>query len=164
MPDIFSRSVSYGGAFSADGAAVTFGVTTGGTNFNAGFLVQSIRWAYQQAITRLYEIGSSSVYLVAGRTAGQLQMSRVLGPTVIQSAFYTQFGNVCNASANNLTITARTGCGTTSAGTTQKFYINHAVLQKIEGGIDNPELMTMVEAMDLLFLYMSLETTQPSST
>jgi hypothetical protein len=148
--DIFSRNVTYGGAFSADGAAVTF------AGFNAGLLVQQIQWAYQQAITRLYEVGSASVYLVAGRTQGTVKFNRVLGPVAILPDFYIQYGNVCNAAGNNITFAATTGCGDSGGGGTQTIGMYHVIITSIQGGVSAQD-MIITEALDMMFLYMTLE-------
>jgi hypothetical protein len=147
--DVFSRDVSYGGAFSADGAAVTF------TNFGAGLLVQNISYVYQQAITRLYEVGSSDIYLVAGRTQGQVTLARVLGPSVLMPAFYTQYGNVCNAAGNSLTFTAQMGCGSQGGGQVQTVGINHAVISQLGGSVSAQD-MVINETLAMMFLYMTV--------
>ena len=147
--DVFSREVSYGGAFSADGTAVTF------ANFGAGLLAQHIKYSYQQQITRLYEVGSAAVYLVAGRTQGRVEMSRVLGPTAILPAFYAQFGNVCLASGNNLSFKATTGCGSASSGTVQTIGIFYSVIDRISGSVASKD-MVINESLSLLFLLMTI--------
>ena len=99
--DVYSREVQFGGAFSADGARITFGDA-----FQCGMLVQNIQYQYQQNISRLYEVGCPDVYLVAGRTSGQVSIARIIGPKKLAAAFYTKFGNVCNAGENDILFSA----------------------------------------------------------
>ena len=60
--DMFSNSVTFGGAFNADGASISF------DSKYTGLLVQSLQWGYQQNITRLYDVTSTDIVLVSGRT------------------------------------------------------------------------------------------------
>ncbi len=107
MPaDLFGRSeVKLGGAMSADATRVTFANLSG-----TGLLLQNLDITYQQEITRLYALDKAEVYFVAGRTSGNMKIGQVIGPTAVQTAFYTTYGNVC-ASNGNLTLTAAAGCG-----------------------------------------------------
>lgn len=148
--DVFSRSVNYGGTFSSDGAKVTFGP------FNAGMLVQQIQWQYAQNITRLYEVGSDEIYLVAGRTQGQATVSRILGPRALAIAFYTQFGDVCQAQGNNIQFRARTGCGGDRAGGNQKIKMKHAVIQSLGGSVAAQD-MIINETLSLMFMFLQVK-------
>ena len=122
MPDVFNRRTDvFGGAFSADSLRVTFpalfagGESTSTTdgNFTAeiGLLIQNMNMAYQQQVTRLYEVGTPAMYYVAGRTAGNGTIGRVFGPKAVQTAFYQKYGDVCQAASNSLRFTATSGCG-----------------------------------------------------
>ena len=82
-----------------------------------GQLVQNLGGAYTQSVTKLYEVGTPRVYFIGGRTNGQGQIGRVLGPAVLQTAFYQQYGNICNISRNNLNFSFRSNCGTTAVNT-----------------------------------------------
>jgi len=146
--DIFSRDVNYGGSFSADGASVQF------AGFGAGFLIQSLQWTYQQNVTRLYEVGSPDIYLVAGRTQGNVSMKRVLGPTSIATAFYQQYGNVCGAGQNSLSFTMETGCGGQQAGT-QTIDIRHVVITQLGGAVSAQD-MVIHETLAMMFLFMNI--------
>lgn len=101
MAEVFTRTASnLAGAFSADTLtlALSAGVPTA--------LVQSLQSSYQQSITRLYEIGArngvSNTYYVGGRTQGSLNIGRIIGASQLMGAYYTKFGNVCNARTNSL--------------------------------------------------------------
>jgi hypothetical protein len=117
MADIYNRAGNdFGGSFAADAAKVVFAGGSGGDLVGAsggvGLLTQQVQVSYSQQITRLYEIGSNFTFLVAGRTQGQIGLGRVLGPRAVQTAFYSKYGNVCNAPTNNLSLLLETGCPT----------------------------------------------------
>jgi hypothetical protein len=109
MAELFGRvPLQYGGAFTADAAIVTFGgpgIVGGGR----GLLTQEIGFTYRQNIMRVYEIGSRFTFYVAGRSQGEGQMRRILGPRPISTAFYVIFGNPCNA-YNTLIFSVAQGC------------------------------------------------------
>ena len=111
MPDIFNRTTDqFGGSFPADQARVTFPALTGGGS-DSGLVMQNLTMQYQQQLTRLYEIGSPAVYYVGGRTDGNASVQRVIGPRAISAAFYSTYGDVCNARTNTLHFSATQGCG-----------------------------------------------------
>jgi hypothetical protein len=126
MPDIFNRDTDvFGGSFPADQAQVTFPALTGG-GADSGLLMQNMQVSYTQQITRLYEVGSPAIYYVGGRTAGQFTVARVVGPHAIALAFYSTYGDVCNAATNTLNFSMTTGCGTTAG--SQAAYTAHFVV------------------------------------
>ncbi len=119
--DIFNRRTdTFGGSFSADSASITFPNVLGlAGQFagNFGLLVQRMNAAYQQQVTRLYEVGSPSIYYVAGRTSGDISLDRIVGPSTLQQLFYKKFGDVCMAPSNTLDFSLRTGCSDLRGGT-----------------------------------------------
>ncbi len=118
MADIYNRAGNqFGGSFASDAAKIVFGSGGSGgggdiigTSGGVGLLTQTAQMNYSQQVTRLYEIGSNFTFLVAGRTQGGVSMGRVLGPRPVQTQFYKNYGNVCNAANNNMTILMETGC------------------------------------------------------
>jgi len=117
MADLFNRqNDAYGGSFASDGASVTFpqvGALAGvGPSGGVGLLVQNLQLSYAQMVTRIYELGTSQVYYVGGRSQGSMGMGRIVGPRAVQLGFYQQFGDVCNADLNQLQISVRIGCPT----------------------------------------------------
>lgn len=122
MPrDVFNRITdAYGGSFSADGAYISFsvpGLLGHGAGLNAirndpgvGLLTQNLNINYRQNILRLYEIGTNYHFFVAGRTAGQMGIQRVLGPRPVSIEFYRKFADVCNVASNVFDLTMATGC------------------------------------------------------
>lgn len=76
MPDIFNKDiVSRQGPLARSETAALF---IGGTRIG---LAQNVNLNYGQALQRVYELGSFDIYMVSGRTQGQMQISRVIGLT-----------------------------------------------------------------------------------
>lgn len=163
MSEIFSRNGSeFKGSFSADGARLAFaGDAAGAQILGVGLLTQSINMGYQQTIQQLYEIGTRFTYYIAGRAQGQLSLGRILGPRPVQIAFYTKYGNVCNAATNNLNFEADTGCsgdsGPTSAENgTFTFGLRAVVITSISISIASAQDMMISEQVAMKFAAMDL--------
>lgn len=182
MADVFAREGNdFQGSFASDGAKVVFsnpapstatsgsGAGTGAQNsdfLGVGMLTQQLSVQYSQAITRLYEIGTNFTFLVAGRTQGQITLARVLGPRPVQLAFYTKYGNVCNADTNNINFETETGCrqGQNAnaltgdiqggLGTGHKFGIHNAVITNL-GVTINAQDMMINEQITMMFVQMT---------
>jgi hypothetical protein len=106
MNDIFGRQEAvFGGAFSADSALMTFAGITG-----VGLITQQLNFSYQQHVTRIYEVGTHFQYYIVGRSEGSMSLSRVLGPRPLAFAFYTIYGNACNAANNTINLSMAQGC------------------------------------------------------
>jgi hypothetical protein len=154
MPDIFNRSTdSFGGSFAADAAKVTFpALVSGGSD--AGLLVQNMNASYSQQITRLYEVGSPSIYYVGGRTQGQASIARVVGPRKIAAGFYTTYGDVCNASSNSLHFSMTAGCGL-AAGSRASYTCHFVVITQIGLSVTSQDMLINenVAMMFSSFLY-----------
>jgi len=147
MADVFSRQVEHGGSFSSDQARLTFG-----TDFGLGMLVQSVDFNYNQKLMRVYEVGSSQSYLIAGRTGGTGSLSRVFGPKKLATAFYAQFGDACKSGDNNLRFTFTTGCGESNTGR-EGVLLQHAVITDIGLSV-KAESMMISETLKLIFMSM----------
>lgn len=106
--DIFNRNVSkLEGVFTSDAAVLEF--TGGGAGDRFSQLVQQVQFSYAQTITRLYEVGGPAIYYVGGRTQGQMNVNRIIGPKGTVCGFYNKFGDVCGANENviGLDLTAK---------------------------------------------------------
>jgi hypothetical protein len=151
-PDIFGRiPLHFGGAFAADAAVATFGGLPGG---GIGLLTQTLNFTYQQQITRLFEVGTTAVYYVAGRSQGQGTIAQVLGPTPVFLAFYATYGNVCNAATNTLFFQIGIGCnlpGDTGVG--MRLTLNGVVLTSISLAV---QAQDMVFNQNLAFMFITL--------
>ena len=109
MPDIFNRATTnLGGVFTADGAVLSF------ANGVLNTLAQQVQFQYSQAVSRLYEVGSSNIYYVGGQTQGQANLSRVIGPVATICAIYETYGNVCDAKRNTVTLGLNADCSNQS--------------------------------------------------
>jgi len=150
--DMFSNTITYGGAFSADGATITF------DSKYTGLLVQNLQWQYQQNITRLYDVTSTDVVLVQGRTAGQGSMSRVMGPSALAAAFFEKYGNVCYADTNTLTVTADAACAGGVSSSTITLVMASVVLNSYGGAVSAQD-MVVNEQLGFVFLYMTYAVT-----
>lgn len=103
MADVFTRTeVDFGGAMHAQNGII---VPNAGLT---GVLMQNIQLGYQQAVTRIYELGNrgqkTKVYYIGGRSQGTLGAAHVIGPGVSMKAFYDNFGDVCKAKNNTCVI------------------------------------------------------------
>lgn len=119
-----SRSATFGGAFAAESALMKFPSIRGAAGqaqpAEVPLLLQSAQFSYAQGITRLYDLTTSNIYYVAGRAAGQGQLSQILGPAKLSQAFLRTYGSVCNAADHDLHFEMLAGCSvnadTTSVG------------------------------------------------
>lgn len=127
--DIFGRDVSrLGGTFTADRAKLTL-------RGNLGTLVQQMNMNYSQMITRLYEVGSPLIYYVGGRTQGQMALSRVVGPAATIQLMYVQYGDVCKARQNVITLVLNeTDCSTGQA-SANRFTMSNCVITAVGVGL-----------------------------
>jgi hypothetical protein len=177
--DIFNKTMNVlGGAWSADGAAVAFSGTVGASSIplgpqqggifsrgsggllGPGMIVQNVNIGYQQQVTRLYEIGSNYTYFVGGRVQGNMTIGRVIGPAVLMAAFYTAFGDVCNAQNNTMNLYIGTGCyssdnnpGRVAKYGNAKFTISFAVLINVGISVAAQD-MVINEQLQLMFVQM----------
>lgn len=146
--DLFSNTVTYGGAFSADGATITFDTTI------TGLLVQNLQWQYMQNITRLYDVTSTDIVLVSGRTQGQGSMTRVMGPSALAASFFTTYGNVCYADQNDITMEVEASCAGGAPSNTITVVMDHVVLNSYGGSI-NAQDMVVNEQIGFIFLWLT---------
>jgi len=103
--DIFGRTVDIGTPMSADGVRLIVG------DMGEDMLVQQVSTQYQQNVNRLWEVGSPKTYFIAGRTQGQMQIRRVLGPkNGVSQGFIKKYGNVCNLQGNSLALAMVATC------------------------------------------------------
>lgn len=169
MADLFGRAAdSFGGAFSADSAKITFaedtgafGAVAGGAALAAlgggvGMLTQQLSFSYQQQVTRIYEIGTNFSFYVAGRTQGSLSMGRVIGPRPVAVAFYRKFGSVCQAATNTLNIQLATGCQDPGQfAQVYAFSLKFCVITSIGVSINAQDMM-INEQLQLMFASLNL--------
>ncbi len=163
MADIFGRASDvFGGAFSADDALITFPAdfgsgVVGDDGAALGLIAQNLQYNYQQQVVRIYELTSNSQYYIAGRTQGTAGMARILGPKPIQIAFYTKYGDVCNAGNNIVEINLLTGCTSGDKPVTQGFALTlkYLVITSL-GGMINAQDMIVNEQVAMMFAALDL--------
>lgn len=108
VTDIFNRRpLTVGNGFAADSAAFTFT----GLAANAGMMINNMSFQYAQPINRIYELQSQKTYYVAGRPQGSGTFGRILGTDAVSTAFYKQYGDVCESTSNKLIVNCAAYCG-----------------------------------------------------
>lgn len=157
--DIYGRqTATWGGAFSSDDVLLTFSQAQGAAT---PLMLQTLQFSYQQNVSQLYDLTSRNVYMIAGKPAGQGNMSQIMGPRRLASAFMRAYGQVCNAGNHDLNFTVRGGCvGDTplsSAGdnistwdTAQSFFAKYVVLTSMTLGLQTPNVI-VTSGMTLSF-------------
>ena len=137
MADLFNKQIkSPSGAFSIDSAKLLFGGVAGG-----GLLIQNVGIQYQQQMSFLYDLSEpSAVYYVAGRAQGTASVGKAVGSSAAFRDFYKKFGDVCDITSGDWTLTGATGC-TSASGT-----INNAGLSL---SLKNPKVQSVGFSMSL---------------
>ncbi len=150
MADIYNRSTdAFGSSFAADQARMTFPALTGG-GADAGLLMQQMQASYTQQVTRLYEIGSPAIYYVGGRTSGQAQIGRVVGPRKIAAAFYSTYGDICNAATNTIHFSMTTGCNNTSTESRASYTAHFVVIVTVGLSVGAADML-INESLAMMF-------------
>jgi len=103
--DIYNRNVELGSPMAADAIRILLAEIG-----DSDFLMQSVNFRYQQTVTRLWELGSVKVFMFAGRTEGDIQAKRIIGPKNVSLQFIEKYGDVCNMEKNHMTLKLETGC------------------------------------------------------
>lgn len=116
MTDILGRAEqTYAGTFSSDEASISFPLLDPGVDaaeFAAGdygFVMQNVSLNYQQPISRIRDLRSSGVLIVAGPATGNGEMGAVLVARGAFSSFLQVYGNPCNAKAKSMQIAMGNG-------------------------------------------------------
>jgi hypothetical protein len=151
--DLYGREEPiFGGAFSADSALLTFAGITG-----VGLITQQINFNYQQSVTRIYEVGTNFQYYIVGRSQGTAGLNRVLGPRPLAFAFYTVYGNPCNAAGNTINVSMQQGCGNandpTGTGNLDTLSMVGVLLQSVGFSVQ-AEQMLISEQAQAMFISM----------
>lgn len=117
-----------------------------------GLLTQQLNFQYQQQITRLYEVGSRNTFYVGGRSQGSATLARVLGPRIVNLAFYSTYGNICNAATNTLAFQLAVGCNNPAdLGAGMAFTLIGCVITSISLSV-GAENMIINENLQLMFV------------
>lgn len=109
VTDVWGKTApQFNGAYNVDSSLLSFAGL--GLPAGAGLISQQIQISYSQNIQRVYELGTTYQYYVVGRAQGQAGLQRVLGPRPLIFAFYSIYGNACNAATNTITFSMQAGC------------------------------------------------------
>ena len=100
-----------------------------------GMLIQNLNWNYTQQITRLYEIGSPSVYYVGGRAQGQLTIAQVVGPAPLSVAWIKTFGDICKAKDNTMNFEVELDCNDAGSGSKLDVEMTGCVITTVAGSV-----------------------------
>jgi hypothetical protein len=105
MPKVFSQvSNELEGTLFSEAAQMAFAL--GRPPFSApaanqkSLLVQALNISYRQPFSRFYEMSSSRLYYVAGRTRGTARLNQVCGPHAIMGSFHEIVGSPLPPSGN----------------------------------------------------------------
>lgn len=107
--DVFNREVNLGTPLAAESTRLLIAGLT-----DEDMLAQNVRVEYKQNVNRLWEVGSSKQFFIAGRTEGTMSVGRVVGGKGVSGAFIAKYGDVCNIASNHITLKLDAGCGSTS--------------------------------------------------
>jgi hypothetical protein len=142
--DIYNRTSSkLKGTFTADRARL---VLTG----NLGVLTQSLQVQYRQNITRLYELASTDMYFIGGRTAGDAAFGRVIGPSSTMTQIFQVYGDVCKAT-NPITFDmSETNCLSGESGS-NRYVMQNCVINSYGLSLGNPEQMIINDQTSMMF-------------
>ena len=122
--DIFGREVDLGTPLAADATRLIIAGLT-----DEDMMAQNVQLQYQQNINRVWEVGSSKVYFIAGRTEGSCVVDRIIGAKGISGSFISDYGNVCNMAGNNITLAFGNGC--TGSSQASSIQAKHVVIKSI---------------------------------
>lgn len=112
-PVFASNAANLGGVFNSNKCKLQF--VTDGPGVT-GALAQQLQFTFMQNLTRIYEIGNdtstdvdgqpaSNVYVVIGRTQGQGNIRRIIGPQATITQFYENYGDACQMCKHDLSLT-----------------------------------------------------------
>jgi hypothetical protein len=132
MADVFSGGQVFAGAFKAGDLKMSIGGVP-----LAGAMVQSIQYQFNQQLNQFFELGSPSVFFVAGRAQGNLTISKLAAAKGLQLAI-SNFNDVCNPKDLGFS-SESSGCkvGTGDAlGTNYEVTFKQCVLTGVTGQAD----------------------------
>lgn len=149
---VFGRqSPTVKGVFAADLAVVTLSDGLSPT------LMQNLGLQYAQQVSRFFEIGGPGVYLIGGRTSGSMSTGHIVGPGATILAWYTKYGNVCNAGTNHLQFSAKGQFCNSNQALGLVFDVNYVVLTQLGIAVQAQEVVISESSQSM---FSALEVTQ----
>jgi len=104
MADIFGTDASVGGTFRGNKFSMT--VANSGALAFEGALVQQLQLSYQRQVTRFWALGTRAQYYIEGRTEGQGQMSRIVGPQGLIDELATKLADFCTVATRTVSLSS----------------------------------------------------------
>ena len=166
--DIFGVKPTFGGAFSADEATLTFTLDDG-KDGGLGLLVQGLNARYIRPVQRIFELGpQKQTYYVVGRSEGTMNIQRLAAPGPISTKFIFKYANPCRVTDNHITITVDPGVHSqfTAGGIERncpppgtqasRWHFDFCLITSLAVAI-TVQTITLQETIDLMFASMSLE-------
>jgi hypothetical protein len=148
MPgDIFTRCITYGGSFMPEGTSITF--AGGGSTSSIGAIVRNVNINYNQAVSRIWDLGSGKVFFVAGQTNGTWGIGTVAGV----SGGFAIYGCVC--APGTITFNGNVGmCNVISSVVSAASFILHDTILSQVGVTAQSEDMIINQGIGGTFLYL----------
>jgi len=141
--DVFNREVDLGTPLAADATRLLVSGLV-----EEDMLAQNVRIEYRQNINRLWEVGSSKQFFIAGRTEGTVQVGRIIAGKGVSGEFVQQYGDVCNMPGNQITLLFEQGC--TTRQTLGKVTASGVVVQSVAYAVSAQE-MVINEDIGMMF-------------
>lgn len=117
-----------------------------------GAIVQQAQWSLERTVSMLYEIGTQNVYYVGDRRRGQAQFQRVVGGSKDFKAIVTEYGDLCTAKTNTLTLKAgSTQCA--SSGGEVEYVLLGVTLNSLGASVTANDIV-VTESMGFMFVDM----------
>jgi hypothetical protein len=151
LKDVYTGGQTYAGAFKAGDLTLTIG----GTPIN-GAMVQNISYQFNQQINQFFELGSSSVFFVAGRAQGNLTINKLAAAKGL-ALNIDKFNDVCNPT--DLQFSSKSsGCGAGGGtlGGTYNALFKSCVLAGVSGQAD-AQSVVITHGITLQFVNMQIE-------
>jgi hypothetical protein len=148
MPSVYQGTTqSLNGVIRAEDVKLTFPGNGGGAD---GALVQQAQLTCERTVNMIYEIGSSKVYYVGDRRRGNANFSRVVGGSANFKTMITQFGDICKASENHMTMeVGASACGATKG--TVTYRLISATLNSLGASVTAQDIV-VTESMGFMFV------------
>jgi len=138
----FGRTINYAGGYLPENTRVSFsGMTTGG-------IVREVRIDFQQEVSRMWDLGSGSVFLVAGQANGTFSFGTIASPVNLPVYTVCAPGTVSFNSSSGFCGKGRAGGGTTTGGG----YTLQNVVSSSKGVQASSDSMVVIDTIGGIFL------------
>jgi len=141
--DVFSREIDIGQPLASESIRLLVSGLT-----DEDMLAQNVRIEYRQNVSRLWEVGSSKTFFIAGRTEGSMTIGRVVGGKGISRDFIQKYGDVCRSASNVITMVLQAGCGAVSD--KGKISASNVIITSIAYAINAKDMM-ITEDLGMMF-------------